>query len=181
MTTTAQCGPNQKYCRDCGNVIFENAEICPGCGCRQIGVTINKNSMGNKFVFSTPNKADIIAGVIFNVVSCFIIHYVIIASSNMIVFGGAPFVYLLKCLVLGTLIGTAIWFGTGLLASSISAKDPKLLFIARGLIQGILVVPLVAYLEPEYLRAESSTGMVMLFALLGCGYAFGLMRFASRK
>ncbi len=28
-------GPNQKYCRDCGKVIMERAEICPGCGCRQ--------------------------------------------------------------------------------------------------------------------------------------------------
>ncbi len=31
-------GPNQKYCRDCGKLIMERAEICPGCGCRQSGI-----------------------------------------------------------------------------------------------------------------------------------------------
>jgi hypothetical protein len=37
--TATECGPNQKYCRDCGKLILERAEICPGCGCRQIGVS----------------------------------------------------------------------------------------------------------------------------------------------
>ena len=26
---------HEKYCRDCGKLILERAEICPGCGCRQ--------------------------------------------------------------------------------------------------------------------------------------------------
>jgi ribosomal protein L40E len=28
--------PNQKFCSDCGALIFLRAEICPKCGCRQI-------------------------------------------------------------------------------------------------------------------------------------------------
>jgi|AntRauTorcE11898_2_1112593.scaffolds.fasta_scaffold12639_2 TM2 domain-containing membrane protein YozV len=31
----AEKGPNQVYCRDCGSVISERAEICPDCGVRQ--------------------------------------------------------------------------------------------------------------------------------------------------
>jgi hypothetical protein len=27
---------DQKFCMDCGKVILRRAEICPGCGCRQI-------------------------------------------------------------------------------------------------------------------------------------------------
>ncbi|MBB5066168.1 hypothetical protein [Granulicella mallensis] len=27
---------DQKYCMDCGKVIFRRAEICPNCGCRQL-------------------------------------------------------------------------------------------------------------------------------------------------
>lgn len=27
---------NEKYCTDCGKLILLRAEICPGCGCRQI-------------------------------------------------------------------------------------------------------------------------------------------------
>jgi len=67
------------------------------------------------------------------------------------------------------------------LVSSIGAKEPKVLLIARCIIQGILVVPIAAYLEPWYLRAEVSTGMVMLLALTGGGYACGLLYLASRK
>jgi len=29
-------GAHQKYCCDCGKLIFERAEICPNCGCRQL-------------------------------------------------------------------------------------------------------------------------------------------------
>ena len=29
-------GQDKKYCMDCGKVILRQAEICPGCGCRQI-------------------------------------------------------------------------------------------------------------------------------------------------
>lgn len=29
-------GQDQKFCMDCGKVILRRAEICPGCGCRQI-------------------------------------------------------------------------------------------------------------------------------------------------
>jgi hypothetical protein len=28
--------PTEKYCTDCGKVILRRAEICPGCGCRQM-------------------------------------------------------------------------------------------------------------------------------------------------
>jgi hypothetical protein len=28
--------PEQKYCSDCGSIIFRKAEICPKCGCRQL-------------------------------------------------------------------------------------------------------------------------------------------------
>lgn len=27
---------NEKYCKDCGKIIKQNAEICPYCGCRQM-------------------------------------------------------------------------------------------------------------------------------------------------
>jgi hypothetical protein len=29
---------DQKFCMDCGKVILRRAEICPGCGCRQLPV-----------------------------------------------------------------------------------------------------------------------------------------------
>jgi hypothetical protein len=29
-------GQDQKFCMDCGKVILRHAEICPGCGCRQL-------------------------------------------------------------------------------------------------------------------------------------------------
>lgn len=31
----AEKGPNEVYCRDCGSIISERAEICPDCGVRQ--------------------------------------------------------------------------------------------------------------------------------------------------
>lgn len=36
--TTAAIAENEKYCTDCGKVILRRAEICPGCGCRQMTV-----------------------------------------------------------------------------------------------------------------------------------------------
>jgi hypothetical protein len=29
-------GADKKYCADCGKVILRRAELCPGCGCRQV-------------------------------------------------------------------------------------------------------------------------------------------------
>jgi hypothetical protein len=34
-------GQDQKFCMDCGKVILRRAEICPGCGCRQLPTTAN--------------------------------------------------------------------------------------------------------------------------------------------
>ena len=39
MTASACIAPNEKYCTDCGKVILRRAEICPGCGCRQMGAS----------------------------------------------------------------------------------------------------------------------------------------------
>jgi hypothetical protein len=32
----AVIGQDKKYCMDCGKVILRRAELCPGCGCRQV-------------------------------------------------------------------------------------------------------------------------------------------------
>ena len=181
MTTNVASLPNRKYCRDCGNAIFEQAEICPGCGCRQIGVASVETKEKAKLIFSTPTRLDIYAGAIFNLGAFFVLHCSAIASSHMIVFGGTPFGDFVKLLVLGTLIGTALWLGTGQVVSSIGAKEPKILLIARGLVQGILVVPIAAYLEPDYLGSQVNTVSMMLLALIGSGYAYGLLYLASRK
>jgi len=38
---------NIKFCRDCGAEIFENAEICPKCGCRQLNSSaVSKKHLG---------------------------------------------------------------------------------------------------------------------------------------
>jgi hypothetical protein len=29
-------GQDQKFCMDCGKLILRRAEVCPGCGCRQL-------------------------------------------------------------------------------------------------------------------------------------------------
>jgi TM2 domain-containing membrane protein YozV/ribosomal protein L40E len=36
MNETAQKGPNEKFCSECGAIIRMNAEICPKCGVRQL-------------------------------------------------------------------------------------------------------------------------------------------------
>ncbi len=36
MSDTHTKGPGQKYCKDCGAIINEKAEICPKCGVRQM-------------------------------------------------------------------------------------------------------------------------------------------------
>lgn len=35
-TTAVPIGSDQKYCSECAKVILRRAEICPGCGCRQV-------------------------------------------------------------------------------------------------------------------------------------------------
>jgi RNA polymerase subunit RPABC4/transcription elongation factor Spt4 len=35
MESTTARQPHEKFCRDCGRLILERAEICPSCGCRQ--------------------------------------------------------------------------------------------------------------------------------------------------
>lgn len=35
-TVMPPIGQDQKYCSECGKIILRRAEICPGCGCRQI-------------------------------------------------------------------------------------------------------------------------------------------------
>ncbi len=181
MTIIVESATNRKYSRDCGKVIVEKAHFCPGCGCSQIGVASVESRETAKLVFSRPTRLDIYAGAIFNLGAFFILHCSAVASSHEIVFGGTPFVDLVRFLVMGTLIGTALWLGTGQLISSIGAKEPKILLIARGLVQGILVVPIAAYLEPDYLGAQVSMGSMMLLALIGSGYAYGLLYLASRK
>lgn len=37
-------GQDQKYCSECGKIILRRAEICPGCGCRQL--FSSNNQMG---------------------------------------------------------------------------------------------------------------------------------------
>jgi TM2 domain-containing membrane protein YozV len=42
-------GPDQKFCKDCGEIISMNAEICPKCGVRQFapppaGITLGPTS-----------------------------------------------------------------------------------------------------------------------------------------
>jgi TM2 domain-containing membrane protein YozV len=37
MTKKNEIGPDQKYCRSCGEIIKEEAVICPECGVRQGG------------------------------------------------------------------------------------------------------------------------------------------------
>jgi hypothetical protein len=44
--------PEQKYCADCGKVIFRRAEICPNCGCRQIAA---RTSLFPTPAFSSPS------------------------------------------------------------------------------------------------------------------------------
>lgn len=42
----SQKNNDEKYCRDCGKIINLRAEICPGCGCRQIfGIGSEKNKI----------------------------------------------------------------------------------------------------------------------------------------
>jgi hypothetical protein len=36
FATHPPLGQDQKFCMDCGKVIMRRAEICPGCGCRQV-------------------------------------------------------------------------------------------------------------------------------------------------
>ena len=50
MDTAVARGPNQKYCRDCGKLIMERAEICPGCGCRQSETPPFPNQSARAFI-----------------------------------------------------------------------------------------------------------------------------------
>jgi hypothetical protein len=36
---------DQKYCADCGKLILRRAEICPGCGCRQMAAPQDPSSL----------------------------------------------------------------------------------------------------------------------------------------
>jgi hypothetical protein len=175
MTTTVECGPNQKYCRDCGKVIMKRAEICPGCGCRQIGVpTVERETITSApFVLL---RTEAIVGALFSVAALLVLHFYFVANWRGVLFGGAPLFELVEYLVEGTLIGSALWTGTSLLISAIGAREPKVLLIARGVIQGAVLVPIAAYLEPHYLGAEASFGIAACFALVGGGYAFWLSR-----
>jgi len=46
--------PNQayKYCFKCGNKLFEEAEICPKCGVRQLGTSPNKKTSHSRVTAS---------------------------------------------------------------------------------------------------------------------------------
>jgi uncharacterized membrane protein YvbJ len=50
MTTAVGCGSDQRYCRDCGKVVMERAEICHGCGCRQTGAALAENVTANSLL-----------------------------------------------------------------------------------------------------------------------------------
>jgi hypothetical protein len=173
-------GPNQKCCRDCGKVIMERAEICPGCGCRQIGVPPFERETATSAPF-IPLRTEAILGALFSVVALFVLHFYFVANWRGMLFGGSPFFELVEYLVVGTLIGSVLWTGTTLLVSAIGAREPKVLLIACGVIQGAVLVPIAAYLEPSYLRAEASFGIAACFALVGGGYAFWLSFPASLK
>lgn len=55
-------GPNEAYCTSCGEIIKEDAEICPNCGVRQ-----NKNS-------SAGDKDRVTAGVLAILLGTFGVH-----------------------------------------------------------------------------------------------------------
>lgn len=46
MADDEQPGPNEQYCSSCGEIIKEDAEICPNCGVRQKSSTGGGSSGG---------------------------------------------------------------------------------------------------------------------------------------
>jgi len=41
---------NRKYCTECGKLILRRAEICPGCGCRQVFPAVGRAGFGQGFL-----------------------------------------------------------------------------------------------------------------------------------
>ncbi len=180
MTTSGECGPNQRCCRDCGKVILERTEICPGCGCRQTGVPPVGGRTNTNAPY-IPLSTEMFTGALFSVVALFFLHFYFVANWTGMLFGGSPFYEWGKYLVMGTFIGSVLWTGSSLVVSAVGAREPKVLLTARGVIQGAVMVPIAAYLEPSYLHAEASLEIAALFALLGGGYAFWLSLPASQR
>jgi hypothetical protein len=67
-TTTVPIGADQKYCSECAKVILRRAEICPGCGCRQVAEpnsTINNVSTSRFKAFTEAGPSAIFVAVLF--------------------------------------------------------------------------------------------------------------------
>jgi TM2 domain-containing membrane protein YozV len=50
--TTATLAPAESYCRDCGSVIHNRAEICPKCGVRQQTAAVGNRSRATAAIFA---------------------------------------------------------------------------------------------------------------------------------
>ena len=117
-------------------------------------------------------------GALFSAVALFFLHFYFAADNRGMMFASIGYFFFnwVKYIVLGALIGSIVWVVMGLLSAGVVVNDRAGLLIARGFIQGALLVPIGAYSEPFYIQAEASIGAAIVLACLGGGVGFWISR-----
>lgn len=163
------------FCRKCGEEVPSDAEFCPECGARMIGIPVKKSTEERPAAREKRKGFRIAGGVLTIIASCILIFVVLTAWGMAIMIISSPSVYTGGWPLIAAILYT-LFFGFGL-AGGICALAKRALAIAifgavLVLVAGIIALfPLFYYYTGTSTMMSVSTGLVgfpvLLLALLG--------------